>query len=110
RIQRMPGEKPTEWDSAMYGAQGATSQSAIKKGANVLWRISNPEAKATLLVLPGDALKATDDNAKDLRARFRESIRYVYIDPEQLTGSGDMSGKTLAFVFANQINFVNQLR
>ena len=109
RLPKLPGDATTEWDKALYSPQGA-STGAIRKGVNVLWRINSGDAKVYLLTLPPGALEALDSDAKDTRAKLREALRYVYINPEDLTGSGDISGKTLAFVYANQINFVNQLR
>lgn len=110
RPMRLPGEAQGEWSKALYDHSGASQGGAIRKGANVLWRIGSETGDVKLLTLPGDALKALDDNSRDLRSRMRESIKYIYIDPETLSGSGDVSGKTLAFVYSNQLNFVNQLR
>ena len=109
RPMPMPGDTAGEWSTALYG-KASSGGGAIKKGTNVLWRIGSESGDVKLLTLPGDALKALDDNSRDLRARMRESIKYIYIDPETLSGSGDVSGKTLAFVYSNQLNFVNQLR
>jgi hypothetical protein len=107
RAEPLPGEQKSEWDRALYG--GGTD-GAIRKGPGELWRVPDPTAKLFYLVLPPGALDALDQHAADLCSKERESFRYVWIDPEKLTGSGDISGKTLAFVFSSQVNAVNDDR
>lgn len=102
-----PSAKPTEWDRELYGSGG---NGAIRKEPGALWRVANKDAKIGYCTLPADALAAIDQHAQDLCSKVREALRYVWIDPEKLTGSGDISGKTLAFVFSAQINLINEDR
>lgn len=97
----------TGWDKAMYGAGDVR---AIRQSPGELWRTPAEAAKFYYLALPKGALDALDSHASDLCSRVREALRYVWLDPEKLTGSGDVSGKTLAFVFSSQLNAVSEDR
>lgn len=109
RPQIFPGDKPSEWSRALYFG-GPQSGGAIRKGPGEIWRIESPDAKATLYTLPGDALKAIDDHARDLLKKLCDALGVVLIDPSQMNGSGDLSGRTLAFIFSSQLNRVAQFR
>jgi len=104
-----PMAKPTEWDRTVWGF-GGRSGGAIRKEPGALYRVDAPDAKLSFLTLPADALDAIDKHAQDLCSKVREALKYVWIDPEQLTGSGDVSGKTLSFVFSSQVNALNDDR
>lgn len=104
----LPGEQRTEWSRAIYGSPSGTA--AIRKGPGVLWRVAAPDAKLAYLALPLGALEALENDAKTLCANVREAFHYVWIDPATLTGSGDISGKTLAFVYSSQTSFVDDVR
>lgn len=107
RAERVPGSEKTGWDRAMYG-EGANG--AIRKGPGELWRTPNADAKIGYVTLPPGALDALSDHTDDLCSKTREQLSYVWIDPEKLTGSGDVSGKTLAFVFSSQTSQVDEDR
>jgi hypothetical protein len=81
-----------------------------KKGKGSVWTYESPDSKAWYLTLPPGALEALAKDADDNIARLRESLGHVYIDPKDLAGSGDVSGKTLAFVYANQVAKCNRIR
>lgn len=89
---------------------GGGSKPMRKKGPGAVWQYENPEAKVGMMTLPGDALKAVDLHANDLRVKLCEALGVTFIDPAQLKGTGDISGKTLAFIFANQIANCNSFR
>ncbi len=98
----------TGWEQALTGGHQVTA--VIKAGPGELWRMQDPQGKFYYLALPKGALDALDNHIDDLCSKTREALRYVWIDPEKLTGSGDVSGKTLAFVFSSQINAVSEDR
>lgn len=87
-----------------------TTNAKRKKGAGSVWRYQSETAKVAYLTLPADALKVLDDDGKDLIAMLREGLQNVYLDPDKLAGSGDVSGKTLAFILKQQIAAANSIR
>ena len=102
------GDTNRQWSTALYGSgQGGDK---LRRGAGEFWRTENPDAKFKLLTLPGDGLKSLADNVTDLQARVSDALGVVNVDPGALGGSGDLSGRTLSFVFSKQINRVSQLR
>lgn len=104
RPQPLPGQTRTEWDNALYGGG---DQQAIRKSPGQLYRITDAQGKMQYVTLPPGALDAVSAHASDVCSRTREGLQYVWIDPEKLTGAGDISGKTLAFVFSAEVNAVN---
>lgn len=72
-----------------------TGRRARKKSPGVVWQYENPDTKVTLHTLPGDALKAVDDNARDLRAKLCESLGVVFIDSETAKMVTGLSGRAL---------------
>jgi hypothetical protein len=101
------------WNEPMVGGGGnwrGTRNAQRKKGAGSVWRYEGDSAKVYYLALAGDALKALEDDAADNIAQLREALSYVHIDPDKLTGSGDISGKTLAYVCKQQIAACNTER
>lgn len=83
-------------------AQGG-GQQARRKGAGTTWRYSSKDSGATILTLPGDALTAISENAKDIKAKLDESMCVVFIDPQ---GSGvrlgDLSGNAIRQLYVRQ--------
>ena len=104
-----PGDKPGPWSRALYFG-GPQNGGAIRKGPGEIWRIESPDAKVQLFTLKGDALAAIDQHAADLLKKLCDALGIVLLDPSQLNGGGDLSGRTLAFIFSSQINRVNQFR
>jgi hypothetical protein len=92
-----------------FGGAGRT-RPARKKGPGAVWQYASPDAKVGMMTLPGDALKAIDTHAADLRIKICEALGITFVDPSQLKGAGDISGKTLAFIFALQVATCNALR
>lgn len=107
RAEPLPGQPKSEWDNALYNNQG---KRAIRVGPGELLRSESPEAKMQLVTLPAGALEAVSNHAADVCSKTRENLQYVWLDPEQLSGAGDVSGKTLAFIFAAEVNAVNEDR
>lgn len=91
-----------------YGAP--RSAPARRKGPGEVWRYDNPDAKLELYTLPGDALKAIEDTARDLRIKIAESLCVVFMDPENIKFAASLSGKALATLKARQLDRCDQLR
>ena len=102
------GDGSKQWASAIYGGQ--PTGGAIRKGPGEFWRTPNSEARFNLMTLPGDALTSLDNVIKDLSTKIGDSLSRVIVELDSIGGAGDLSGRTLAFVFAKQINFIGQLR
>ncbi len=96
-------------DGWAFGTGGG-SKPARKKGPGAVWQYESPDAKVGMMTLPGDALKGIDMHAADLRIKICEALGITFVDPSQLKGAGDISGKTLAFIFALQVATCNALR
>lgn len=90
--------------------QRGGGRTRVKKGTGTLWTYESPEAKLQYLTLGKEALASLDEDAKANLTQLREDLSHVHIDPKDLTGSGDISGKTLAFVFASQVAYCNRVR
>lgn len=106
-----PGNDPSGWRSPLNERKtsGGVNRTR-KKGAGVVWTYESPDASVKLIGLEAGALEAIASDVKDNIKKLREALGHVYIDPEDLTGSGDISGKTLAFLYSTQIARCNRLR
>jgi hypothetical protein len=112
RPNPMPGDLTKEgkqWGKAFYGSQGQGG-SALRRGVGSVWRIESPDGKVFMLALDADALKALDDDGKDLARMLCDDMGVVIVDLSVFAGSGEISGRTLAFIFSKQINKVSQDR
>lgn len=107
-----PNVDVSGWREPLSSAKmsGRMSEKKRKSGAGTVWRYESAEADVRLLTLPAGALDAISEDVADNIKNLREALGHVYIDPETLTGSGDISGKTLAFLYAQQIARCNQMR
>lgn len=107
-----PTANPNGWQQAMGEGRhgGSHSEQKRKRGAGTVWRYSSPDAKVEILCLPATALQAIADDIKDNVKKIREALGHVYIDSDDLSGFGDISGKTLAFIYAQQIARCDRLR
>lgn len=104
-----PNGKPKgQWADAMYG--GGSGGEALRRGVGEIWRITDPSGRAMMLTLDAGSLKALDDDAKDLAAKACDGLGITLVDPTAFSGGGDLSGRTLAFIFSKQINRVSQDR
>ena len=89
---------------------GRTKQPARKKGPGYVWQYQSHETKVEILSYPGDALKAQDDNARDLRIKLQEALAVVFLDPENLKLANTISGKALDSLKQRQIDRCDQYR
>ncbi len=85
-------------------------QAARKKGPSYVWQYPNPETKVSTLTIGADALKAQDDNARDLRIKLQESLAVVTLDPENIKFAATTSGKALAAIKQRQLDRCDQYR
>jgi len=83
-------------------------RSARRKGAGVVWRYENPDAKVAMLTLPGDALQAITDQCDDLLDKIEGVLGYTGTSPEQVKGA--LSGKALGFLYQRTTSFVDRVR
>jgi hypothetical protein len=79
-----------------------------RKGAGTVWRYESPEAKVAMLTLPGDALRAIDEHARDLDDRISQALGYTKASPETIKGA--LSGKALGFLYARTTAHCDRLR
>lgn len=104
-----PGEAATgAWVSESPGA----ATRARKKSPGTVWQYSgkNPDVKVQLHTLPGDALTALDNHARDLRSKLAESLGVVFLDLEALPNESRLSGRALESAKARQLDRVNYYR
>jgi hypothetical protein len=83
-------------------------RNARRKGAGIVWRYESPDAKVTMLTLPGDALSAIDKHAHDLDDRISQALGYTKASPETIKGA--LSGKALGFLYARTTAHCDRLR
>lgn len=105
--------RPGEASHAAYVSEAASPISrARKKSPGSVWQYSgkNPEVKVELHTLPGDALKALDDHARDLRAKIAEALGVVFLDLEALPNESRLSGRALESAKSRQLDRVNYYR
>lgn len=104
-----PGESPI----GVYTSEPSSSASKVrKKSPGSVWQYAgkNPEVKVQLHTLPGEALKALDDHARDLRSKIAESLGVVFLDLEALPNESRLSGRALESAKARQLDRVNYYR
>lgn len=80
------------------------------KGPGTIWTYENAQAKCEYLTLPTGALDSLVGDVRDLYAMLRDAMGYVDSDPANIKIGGDVSGKTLEWLYTNAVNFCNRLR
>lgn len=80
------------------------SSAARKKGPGYVNQYGDPETKVQYLTYPGDALKAQDENATDLRRKLQEMLCVVFLDPDNIRFAATTSGKALEAIKQKQID------
>ncbi len=103
------GGKATD-DNPVVGAFQLAPRQARKRGSTQVFQYENPDAKAQLITLPGDALEAVDSNARDLRMKLQEALAVVFLDPENIKFAVTTSGKALAAIKQRQLDRCDQYR
>jgi hypothetical protein len=81
-----------------------------KRAPGMAYQYRDSAAKVDMLTLPGDAMQAGTDNARDIEAKLAESLHWVPIDPKTLQTSAQMSGRAIEWLHKKQIEFCNEVR
>jgi len=104
-------QQRTITNSAGFSATVPTGKAvARKRGAATVWRYTDPAAKAFYLTLGADALKALDDNARDLRAKLQEALNVIFIDPDHVKYAAEFSNKALRTLLKRQLSHCDKIR
>jgi hypothetical protein len=80
------------------------------KGPGTIWTYENPASKCEYLTLPAGALDSLVGDVRDLYAMLRDAMGYVDSDPANIKIGGDVSGKTMEWLYTNAVNFCNRIR
>jgi hypothetical protein len=89
---------------------GPTGQPMRRRGPGAVWSYDQPGAKVEYLALPAGALESLTGDARELYAMLRDALGYVDLDPAHIRIGGDVSGRTLEWLFQGAINHANRLR
>lgn len=93
-----------------YRMDLAMHQGARKKGPGHVWQYPSTETKVGALTIGSDALKAQDDNARDIRIKLMESLGVVLLDPESIKFASTTSGKALEAIKRRQLDRADKYR
>ena len=96
--------------TASYAEAAPAAEGARIKGPGTVWQYENPETKVQVLTTPSDALVAQKDNTADLRIKLQESLRVVFLDPENIKFAATTSGKALQAIKQKQLDACDQYR
>lgn len=90
---------------------GRAGGGARKKGPGYVWQYPDKQScEVEMLELSGDALKALDEHAHDLRTKIAESLQVVFLDPEHVKFAATVSGKALRTLRERQYSHCDQDR
>jgi hypothetical protein len=85
--------------------------SAARKAApDQVWRYRSADTEVGLLETTGRAFDAATKHVNDIRERLLEAMDIVLLDQMKVTGSGDISAKALALMYAPLLALVDELR
>jgi hypothetical protein len=93
-----------------YRVYDSSNKQSRRKGPGAIWTYTDPQASCEYLVLPAGALDSLVGDIRELYAMIRDALGYVDSDPANIKIGGDVSGKTLEWLYTNAINFCNDLR
>lgn len=79
------------------------TRAARRKTPGGIWQYDKDNVKVELHCLPGDALKALQDHAKDLRSKLCEAMAVVFFEADDFTRAQDISGRALEARRSKQI-------
>ncbi len=88
----------------------ADGRPARKRGPGVINRYRHHETKVDYLTLPGDAMKPSEDNARNIEAMIKEALAYVAIDLDKMKIGSDISGRALEWLHRKQIDRCSRIR
>lgn len=93
-----------------YHGGAPSDQGARRRGPGWVFQYDNPDAKVQAINTPGDALKALDENIRDLRTKICEALAWVPLDPDSVKFAATVSGKALEVLRERQLNRVSSDR
>lgn len=104
--------RPGEAITGGWVSESSGQTKARKKSPGTVWQYAgkNPDVKVQLHTLPGDALTALDNHARDLRGKIAESLGVVFLDLEALPNESRLSGRALESAKSRQLDRVNYYR
>jgi hypothetical protein len=77
-----------------------------RRGPGWVNQFDDPATKVMNLENSGDALKALDDDIRDLRTKICETLAWVPLDPDSVKFAATVSGKALEVLRERQLNRV----
>lgn len=104
-------ESPEGSDSpAFFIGRPQSGKKARRKGVSSVWTYPDANSDIKMLTLPGDSMKAIQDKANDMTQRLKSALRFVDVDPTQMHGRSEMSGKAFAMLYRKQITYCKRVR
>jgi len=91
-------------------ADTSRSASVRRKSPGDVWQYEDKDTKVQLHTLPGDALQAIDDHARDLKTKIAEALGVVFIDLEAMHKVTALSGRTLDALRNRQLDRCDSYR
>ncbi len=89
---------------------GGSGENTRKKSPGIVWQYDNADTKVQLHTLPGDALQALDEHARDLRVKISDALAVVFIDPDSIKFAATLSGRALESLRSRQLDRCDQIR
>ncbi len=104
--------RPGDTFTGAYVEHTGSKGKARRKSPGTTWQYPGKaqEVKVQLHCLPGDALKAIDDHAKDLRTKLAQALGVVFLEAESLPNESRLSGKALESFKSPQLGRVDYYR
>src|SRR3954469_6729484 len=88
---------------------GGDAKPARKRGPGYVWQYPD-KAEVGVLPYPGEALKAQEENCRDLRMKLMEMLAVVLLDPESFKALSTMSGRALQALKQKQLDHCDKIR
>lgn len=88
---------------------GDRRKTARKRGPGYVWQYPD-KAQVGVLTYPAEALKAQEDNCRDLRIKLQEALAVVFLDPESIKFAATTSGKALEAIKQKQLDRCDKIR
>ena len=101
---------PDNPSNGSYMGPNRSSGTGRKKGPHIVWQYPNDATKVELHSLPGDALTALDNHARDLRAKIAEMLSVVFLEPDTVKFAATLSAKALVVLRDRQTSRCDVIR
>jgi hypothetical protein len=92
--------------AANFYTSGRGGEGKRRRGPGWVNQFEDPLTKVENLENSGSALKALDDNIRDLRTKICETLAWVPLDPDSVKFAATVSGKALEVLRERQLNRV----